>query len=317
MSITYMGARNGPYDKDRNGNIASSRVLVYHFTAAESSVEVAQQAEIPDHGTAHPDDATLKLVGVAVSEPTMGDGIKSGRYDVTLSYAREVRSGSFAADQTVAPWKRDPYDISLQPVEYAKAFTKSYVDGDSNGNPSNPVLNPAGDPYEDTVVERNTCLRFAYNLEDWNPNWVCDYIDTVNSSDVLVCDIGIRSRRGCIRNLSATRIVEYDNEGAQTYVYWRIDVEIEVSRKRWLRDILARGLNFISGGAKYRIYTDNAGNFGKKADMGDDAIAVDEPQLLAANGSLVGYGGTPVYQTFYDKYTTSWKCLSFPGRAQS
>jgi len=318
MSITYKGIRNGPYDKDASGGITTSRVLLYHFNNAETSVEVSQQSEIPAHGTPHPDDDSLLLVGVSINA-TEGDGIKSGKYEVTLNYARQTVSGSFSSDQTVAPWKRNPYDISLTPVEYSKVFDKSYVDGDANGEPSNPVLNPAEDPYEDTIAERNTVLRFSYNLETWKPHWINYYIDTVNSSDVIVCDIGIKAKRGCVRNLSATRLVEYDSSGDETYIYWRIDVEIEVSRRPWQREILARGLFFITGGKKERIYFDPTGatKFGKKDDLSDDAMPVDEPQLLDSDGALVGYGGTPYYQTFYDKFITSWRALSFPRRAQS
>lgn len=316
MSITYKGERNGGWSQDKDGNVTSSRLLVYHFNSAESAVEIAQQSGIPKIGDVHPDDPALFVSGVSISEPMEGDGVKSGKYDVTVSYARATVSVQFGRnDRTVAPWDRPPYDLSITPIDVVKAFQKSYQDGDTNGNPSKPVLNPAGDPYEDSTAERHTVIRFSYNLETFRPQWIGQYVDSINVSAVEVIDIGISARRGCLRNLSASQVKEYDNEGELTYTYWKVDVEIEVSRTEWKREILARGLFFLDGGNKFRIYTDEDGLVGKLSDMGGNPIPVDEPQLLTAVGALLALGGTPVYDVFYDKFPSNWAALSLPESA--
>ena len=318
MSITYKGLRNGGWSQDKDGNVTSSIVWVYHFNGSENAVQIAQQTGLPQIGDPHPNDATLTVSGVSVSEPMEGDGVKSGKYEVTISYARATNSTQFDTnDRTVAPWNRPPYDLSITPVDVVKAFQKGYQDGDTNGNPSKPVLNPAGDPYEDSTAERHTVIRFSYNLETFRPQWIGQYVDSINVAAVGVVDIGINARRGCIRNLSASQVKEYDNEGVLTYTYWKVDVEIEVARTEWKREILARGLYAKDATSKYRIYFRNDGATGAargRADvLGTDPIPAEEPQLLMATGYLLADGGTPVYDTYYDKFTSNWAALSLPG----
>lgn len=315
MSITYKGVLNGPYQSSRDGGVTSSRVLVFYFNAAESAVEVAQQTEIPDTGTAHPDDAALLLSDISISEPKEGDGIKSGKYEVTLNYVRPASGqANTVQDKSVAPWERPPFDISVSPKEVVQAFVKAYDTGDVNGTPTKPVLNPAGDPYEDSTATQNTALRFSYYLEDFYPYWSELYSDTINADDIQVCDIGVPAKRGLLRGLSFAPQREYDAEGALLYEFVRVDAEIEISKREWSREILARGLYYLDGTNKIRIHVSQSGaTYGAPADCGDKPIPVDEPQKLTAAGALYPATATGgYYQTFNDKFAANWGPMGFP-----
>ena len=92
-----------------------------------------------------------------------------------------------------------------------------------------------------------------------------------------------------------------------------MDIEIEISKKEWSREILARGLFFKDGTKKIRCYVSKSGaTYGAPDDCGEDPIAVDEPQLLAANGTLLASGADPVYDTFQDKFAANWGPLDLP-----
>ena len=313
MSITRQSGwiLNGEYSRDAAGNLTTTRTYRYLFTAGESPVQVAQQSDILENGATHPDNDKMKVRNLQIVQVD-GDP-KKGSYDAIYTYTLNKQTD--VNDETIAPWKRNPYNISITPLEQVVAFQKAYQDGDSLGNPTKPVLNPAGDPYEDTTVEQNTIVRFTYNLKDFNPEWIDKYTDTVNKDATTVIDLKLTAKKWRIKNLSTSYQIEYDAEGEALYKYWSVDTELEGSKKIWQKEILARGLYFketIDGTpTKFRIYTDDAGLYGKKSDMGTGAIPVDEPQLLNSDGSLYTSGDV-YYDTFYDKFFIAWTPLNFP-----
>jgi len=329
MSITYKGVLNGGADIDSSGNVTAKRVLVFYFNSGESSVKILQQSQIPKIGTVHPDNQTLYLTSISVSEPMEGDA-KSSKYHVTLNYARTRENIESKNNQNVAPWSIPPYDISFAPVEYVTAFQKGYADGDVNGSPSEAVLNSAGDPFEESTTQQNLILRFTYNLQDFTPSWILDYMDTINREDMSILDIQIPAYRGRIKAISATKQKQYDTEGKVQYNYWIINAEIEISKTPWYKLIMQRGLYFLTditpmSATKERIYKRVDGgtgdNFGTKENTGVDSVPCDEPQRLKADGSLLDPTGgdntvESVFIDYWDKYDCSWSPLNFPKTAQ-
>jgi hypothetical protein len=321
MSITYKGVRNGGLTVESGGNISTSRTLVYHFNAGESALDIFGQTQVPRMGEAHPTDATFKVVGIQISEPQQGDSIKSGEYSVTINYSRSFAIGGTSRDQTVEPWNDRPYNVAIYASEVSRAFIKAYQSGDTFGSPSQAVLNTAGDPYEENIIEQNTILAFSYNLRDFDLDWIDNYTDTINLTDQTVCDKALTALNWRIRTLNANKQIVYDADGEEEYSYWKVDVELEGSSKGWAKELMSRGLYFLSSGDKCRIYTDGAGNFGTKAAMKtndpENYEPVDEPQKLKHDGSL-WWDGTGAettgayYQTFYDKLPADWGGLSFP-----
>lgn len=314
MSITYKGVLNKGANISSDGSLSTSMVLVYLFDAAENSVDILKQSQIPIIGQAHPSDQNLVVNTIACSDPMEGDTVKKAKYEVTVTYIRRQKvSVGQGGNRTVAPWKLPPYNISVSPLEYVVAFQKAYTVGDLIGRPSKAVLNTANDPYEESTTRQNILLRFSYNLETFNSSWAADYSDTVNLSSVNIVDRYIDAKCGRIKNLSSSRQIVYDENGDVEYRFSQVDVEIEIARSIWKKEVLCRGLYFLNGGNKYRIYTDNAGNFGKQSDMGANAVPVDEPQRLGPSGELyTGADGTAYYQEFEDKKYLNWNPLSFP-----
>jgi len=317
MAITYIGTKNGGLDFDGDGNITTSRILTYHFNASESAVDISARAEIPARGTAHPDNPSISLRSFAVSAPMEGDGLISGKYEVTLNYSRTTTNSE--KDASVAPWKRRPYDISIPSATFVVPFQKGYKSTDRKDSPTVAVLNAAGDPFEDSVEKERRSIKFSYNLKTFPFDWFDSFSDTINKAAVQILDIGIAARKGRIKTLFPSRVEEYNADGTLKYSFWKIDVEIEMNSEEYKKEIMERGL-FALGtadtiGTKYRIYIDTYGTMGKLTDCDSSKkpIPVDEPQRLNADGTL--YNTTvdgAYYATFYDKFEADWAPLSLP-----
>jgi hypothetical protein len=329
MSIIYKGILNGGAGIDSDGKATTTRTLVYYFNAGESPVKILKQTEIPKLGTVHPDNETLRLTGISVSDPMEGDEVKSAKYHVVLTYTRTRENVENKNNQNGPPWSLPPYDISYSPNEYVVAFRQGYVDGDKNGSPTDAVLNSAGDPFEESTTRQNLILKFTYNLQTFTPSWIVDYMDTINQKDINILDIAIPAYKGRIKSLAASKQKDYTAEGLRRYSYWIINVEIEISKSFWRQDIMQRGLFFlkdIGGGTmqKERIYKRTDGetgdNFGAMEDVGTDPIPCDEPQRLNAAGGLLDPTGSAtvnsVFIDFWDKYDCDWSPLNLPQTAQ-
>lgn len=317
MSINYMGVHNGGLEYDGDGNISTVRKLIYHFNAGESAVDIAARSEIPLRGTAHPDNSSISLRSYSISEPMEGDGLKSGKYEVTLSYSRTMTNSE--RDASIVPWKRRPYDISIPTNTFVVPFQKGYQTGDSKGSPSQAVLNSAGDPFEDSIEQERRSLKFSYNLKNFPFDWLDKFSDTINQSPVQILDIGIATRKGRIKSLFPSKVDEYEADGELKYTFWKVDVEIEINNEEYKKEIMQRGL-FALGtastiGSKYRIYIDTDGTMGKLTDLDSskNPIPVDEPQRLNQNGTLYNTNvDGAYYATFYDKFAADWGALNFP-----
>jgi len=316
MSITYKGIRNGGLQKDKDGQISTSRIFLFLFDAGESAATVLKNTSVPAIGTAHPDNSTLLATSISISDPKDGD-VKKATYEVTVTYTKPLQGGSISSS-TVQPWNRDPFNISYAPLEIVVPFQKAYdYTQDYNGAPSIPVLNKAGDPFEDSTTQQNLIMRFSYNLETFDPKWIVEYMDTINDEDIQLLGISIPDYHGRMKNLAASKMQTYDDDGVLEYEYWQVDVEIEISAVVWKKEIMERGL-FALGTAstistKFRIYIDTDGTLGNKKDLSAEAIPVDEPQKLNTDGTLYSSLTDAKYTTFYDRFAASWEELNLPG----
>ena len=326
--ITFIGHKHGAAGVDKGLKVSHARKFIFHFNGGESGVAVLNRTELPEINDSSPDDATLKVSSISVSEPMEGDGVKSGKYEVTVTYSRTGAGGASSDKGTavVPPWEMPPYDISFNTSEYVMAFQKAYdlTKPDVNGVPTIPVLNSAGDPFEDSMVENNVIMKFSYNLQTFNPNWLLLYVNRVNKDAETVLDIGLPARHCRIKTLSASKQKQFNPKGELLYEYWVVGVEIEISPKPMHREIMERGLFFKNSTGKYRIFirTDsdphNTGiNFGKKEDMGTDPSPCDEPQRLTDSGGLLDNTGcanntVTIYKSYHDKYELSWSPLNLP-----
>lgn len=313
MTIKFIGNKYAPLNEDKNGILSTTVDYIYYFNAAESPVDILAESTIPARGSQHPSGGNLYALRKTISAPQEGDEAKSGKYTVSVAYTNDLRQDITKQGETpaTAPWNLPPYNISIFPIDITVPFIFGYDAGDAPGSPSKSVLNPVGDPYEAVTLKQNTIIKFSYNLRNFSGTWIDRFSDTVNNSSVVVVRQEISTQKGRIRNLGGSLQKIYDDEGALLYKYFKVDIEIEKAKDIWKQEIMRRGLYFLSGGHKYRIYTDNDGNYGKKEDMGSEPTAVDEPQRLTEAGALYS-GDSAEYDTFFDKPFISWGSLNLP-----
>lgn len=333
MSITYRGIENfGPLNENENGIISATVNHSFHFDGGESPLDIMGQSQVPARRSKYPSalasNKNLFCLYRSVSSVQEGDGKASGKYIVACFYTNDLRADNTeeSSQEEIVPWKLPPYDINIYPIDVTKQLLYGYDDGDVKGEPSLSVLNSAGDPLDAQTVEQNACYQFSYNLQHFDDRWIDEFADTINNSDTVVIDSAIPEKKGRIRNLGASFQRIYDENGNILYKFWKVNVEIERSAEEWKVELMDLGLFALDGtGKRYRIYTDNDGNFGKRQDLIDDliaggdteeeakekVIAVDTPQKLAADGTLYS-GDTAHYLTFYTKAYTNWGPLSLP-----
>jgi len=318
MAITFEGERKKGAQTDNKNITRTSRIFTFHFTNFESGVIIKRQAALPLIGSPHPDDPSLIARAIDTGDPNSNDKGKSGVYDVVVPYDNDV--DLWVSSQSTRPWKLPPYNISYPPFETIIPFTKSYQDGDKNGEPSLPVLNSANDPIADVTNDHSWFVKFTYNLKTVNPNWLDYFLDTVNNQDVQIVSFNVPAGKGRLKQIQPSYQRTYDSSGDILYKYWKLDIEIEVKKQKWQKEIMDQGLNVNIENKKYRIYTDNDGNFGSVGGLmdggasKDDIVAVDEPLKLDGEGGLLNQSlPTAVYlPPKFDKFFTNWKPLSFP-----
>lgn len=318
MAITFKGERRTALQKNNNNVSTTSRIFLYHFDTWTSGVQISQQSELPLIGEEHPNDSSLICTGINTGEPDPNDK-PSGKFLAIASYTNQQNSFSIGS-QAIRPWQLPPYNISYPPFESTIVFEKSYQSGDKNGIPSLPVLNSAGDPIADVTNENSWMIKFSYNLKTVNGNWMDFFLDTVNNQDITIVGFNVPSGKGRLKQMQPSFHRTFDAQGELLYKYWQIDIEIEVRKQKWQKELLDQGLNILDAEKKYRIYTDGKGVFGKRSDMlasaddPDDVVAVDEPMKLDGSGALLDQAlQTAEYlEPKFDKFFTNWNPLSFP-----
>lgn len=188
------------------------------------------------------------------------------RWEVTYTLGGEF---SNAPQQTVNSGAETilSFSTSSELEENASA-----VDLDGKWN-----ANSLGDFFADPIVYKTGILTLNYSRREYsNPlPLIFDYFQTVNNASwygfaagtVLCSDISFRATE-------TTSETTYD-----------VDYKLQFRRKGWNVEKANSGLYYLYNGSKVRA-------------LNDDGSPADEPILLAANGSKLPPGGTPVFQSF-------------------
>lgn len=320
MAITTIsGIRQGGFARSAAGT-ELTETWVFRFDAGETAFQVFAASSFPQIGTKYPGSSWLFLRSISCSGAIDSDQ-RSGIYEFTLTYASAENPG-LASPSVIEPWDMPPYNVRAYPVDKAVPFTKAYTTGDLQGAPSVHVHNAAGDSWEIVTNKPELVLAFSYNLPyaSFNLTYPAAYYDTINSGAVTVLGVSIGANQGLIRNLQPVLREQYTDTGALDYQYWQVDAEIQIARAGEVQgDLVLRQNGYYAyatastPATKYRIFLASDGNTrGKEEALDADAMPIDVPADLAANGTLLAHGATPIYATWHEKFSTSWTSLNFP-----
>ncbi|OGV52007.1 MAG: hypothetical protein A2017_05550 [Lentisphaerae bacterium GWF2_44_16] len=327
MSITYKGARDGGTSLNQN-TLSVRRILVFYYTAKETSLDVYAQPQIPASGAAHPAYPALTCSEISIAKE---NGTVGGTYLVTCTYSADASNGTIDLSGDTAPWDLKPYNFSIQPVDNVVPFTKAYKTGDKQGAPSKPVVSSSGFPLSAQTNEANKMLRFSYNLRYFANSWIDAYYDTINNSYLMVCGYPFLPGKGLLRTLSPKFLRTYDDDGTVKWEYYQVDIEIEICKKGWVQKLADASCWFLEADGEGALKPkricrledkDNVyyGSYGKLTDahpsLGEPS-PVDEPFPLNGSGGIAAYDGETgkfkiTYLPFEEKYANSWGGLSLP-----
>jgi hypothetical protein len=235
-------------------------------------------------------------------------------WEATCPYSFQGDTGTIGTTSTRRPWELPPYGISVSSYSITRAIEKGYKAGDAQNVPSDPIVIPVDPPDKfdppPTDEVYISLLKFSYNLQFFALDWVKSYRNTVNAAPVSVLDLSIPAKCALLRTIGGTRNT-VKNE-TEDYVWWQIDVEMAIDDAGFDLELLLAGFHMMDTAKKYEIGINKSGEIVKRTAASKDIDAVTEPQLLKADGTLVGVGGTPVYKKWQVKYAKNWDSLNLP-----
>lgn len=302
MAIVYKGDLNEGITIDRSG-ISARRKLLFIAEHGEKIGDLRTQPSFPALGSVHPDDPSLLCSGISVTVSGKGPRIC---YAATATYSTPSNGNGTL-------W-RHAFDVSMSAVENVVPFEFSYDRRNQAGEPVQPVAASSGTAISAAAVKVSLQLSFSYYLPSFNPSWIPELSDTVNSDAHRVCGIEIPAECGLIKTISA----EFVHAGCT-----KIGIVMEINPDGFVRtfpdkSLYCRGAN----GNPVRIYTavNSSGNavYGPESTVASSGtpIPVDTPLWLDGHGNVQqfqsGSGFQPVILSFKEKRPVSWACLSLP-----
>ncbi len=221
-------------------------------------------------------------------------------WHVTVHYEIQRGSTFSGTDKTPVPTDEQP-QIRFGSVARNLAVQASFDTVDIVGLPQTPIENSAGDPFDPPLDQDQSNLVIFIQRnetsEDFSPDIITDFKDTMNVKAIAVAGISIGALQGLFRDISADRM--FDAEGTQ---YWSVTYQVEVDRKTHVRAVLDRGFNILGAGP----------GFGVSAILDNDLKPVNEPRKLDGAGAELAAGADPVYLDFQTYDTTNWEILALP-----
>lgn len=316
----------------------------------DSLVEIMNSKLIPMDNSRHPDDSRYILKSRDFQ--IVGNLNRRVQCQVELSYEKGTFSGWGNFDEDTGnqdPWKMGAFDISVSPVSENVPFVVGY---NSSGQSKN-VVNSAGCRIVSETQRYNTQISFTYCVDAKTfPVPPLNLEPVINAHTEKVAGFTFAPFCALLQPMSATLIVEYNNEGDISRQYWQISATIIYNWQTHAKKILNIGTmaRFNGDSMPRPIYqytpwdsTKNEENIRKRPVFGsiDDVILakqryanlfptsqykqrfdelpyheMTEPVPLMANGSVdVGaLTGLNPYETksYFETKPRSWKSLNFP-----
>ena len=258
---------------------------------------------IPLPGQEHPDDDTVIVKGV---KPVQDVAVRT-LWHVHVSYVtRQSVGGDIGTTQT-KPTDLPP-QITFGSNRYSRELTRSYGIGDDRGNPTVPVRNAVGDPFDPQpmVDLNNMVITIVRNetVEDFDPNdTIFLYENTINANAITIASVAIGVEEGKMVSINANKKWDFEGEA-----YYEVTYQIELSQENHIISVLNRGFYTKAGDDdRRRIMESDVGTVVKGKDR-----PVSEPQLLTAAGALLPDGDAAVWRSFQPWWSISWADLDLP-----
>ena len=267
---------------------------------------------LPRANDSFPGDEAAKCSNVTIRR------ISELVWEATCPYEFIGDSVNVTGTAGASPWDLPPYNISVSSYSVNKVVEKGYkADGsDTQNTPTDPILLPTGDKFDPPPTKPIyiSLLKFSYNIQTFNLDWVSSYRDTVNAQAVTILDLEIGAKRALLQGIGGQRIVV--KSASDNYHYWQVDIEMAISNDGFALELLLAGFHSLNAGKKYEIGLNK--DSGAVVEMtaanknDKNIVQATEPQLLTLVGGLVAVGGTPVYQTWEIHYAKNWDSLNLP-----
>jgi hypothetical protein len=307
MSITSVNeiteARTG--EETVEGRIYTRLFQVITDNPATREKDIFDNANIPNPLEEHPDDSTVVCERIV---PTQ-DGGEAARkvWKVVCSYrTRQAIPPGAGSTYTLAVDL--PPDISYTWAQYQRVVENAYQDGDTQGNPTQPIQNSAGDPFDPPLVQEFSNLVININRNekagDFDPNVMADYEETINSVKITIAGVLIDINEGRMRKIGGTK--KWDVLGQE---YWNATYEIEIDRETHIRQVLDQGF-FQKAGTddRRRIMASDIGQVTGQDTPVDIAQKLDGAGFVLSDTASAG----AKYLDFQTYFARDWGPLKLP-----
>jgi hypothetical protein len=232
-----------------------------------------------------------------------------GYYESTLVY--QPRTGSSAESSEDKPWKQ-PAVLDWGTLTIEKPFDLAYDTGDAQGDPSLPVVNATRDPYDPPALtlENDMIINIEKNYRVFDVNWKSLYQDTINSEAMTIAGIAVGAGQGLLLDVHPRLYYTGDGDA-----YYAVGFEIHASVTGHSQFILEQGFYKYAGGVNTTKKAIMLSDIDSEVTVDTDADKqVTEPQLLKANGDLLGPTADAITTEYQEKFQRSWTPLNLPVR---
>jgi len=316
MAVSYIGERQGGAERS-SGKLTRFRTLLYHVTAGSNPGDILLDENIPADGSNLTGYAGFCCTGVSAPQRVSGTE-RDGSFTVQANYSANAADIPVQKDNTgKPPWEQKAYNISFPGgKDIVVPMYKSYKTGDSQFNPTDPVIHPATkEPLITDMIESHGIISFNYAVKTWKYNWQRLYRNTANKNAVTIIGYNFPAYTLLLTRLGAS-LKTYTDATGKVSDYWEISVEFEDFGKEIKKELALRGYKCISSGIIRNIQLQN-GVYGYYNENRPD-LNIPTEWWVDKNGVVLPAAGTPGndhYKTFYDIFRQDWSPLGLPKEA--
>lgn len=259
---------------------------------ALTAVDTVTAVTVPKVGEKHPGHSRA-----VVTERSVTDEDAGKVWSIDVSYATPEGEGPHDEDDEDSDPCSQRAVVKFGSAPYSKVIFRAYQAGDTQGNPSKPILNSANDPFDPPLQDEvsRPVISIKYNLRRFSPGLKFQLENTINSEETLCVKLHIPAKWGRLLAIACDPMYDAEDE-----LYWAMEVQIEINSDTYTRKLLDQGFYYMDGATKKEITA--------KDKAGAD-VAVTEPQKLNGTG---GIGTTPAFLSFETFWPASWKPLNLP-----